>query len=132
MSNPAILSMAAVRAALDVFDEAGGMAPLRAKSVEATAYLEWLLAAEVGEQVEVITPSDPAQRGCQLSLKIASDVPGKQIFAALERDGVVTDWREPNVIRVAPVPLYNSFLDVFRFVRILKSILQPNEPGSQG
>ncbi len=124
LSNPAILSMAAIRASLDVFAEAGGMTPLRDKSLELTAYLEWLLATELGDRVDIITPTDPQQRGCQLSLTIAADQPGRQVLEELEQNGAVTDWREPNVIRVAPVPLYNSFSDVFRFVQILKEIVR--------
>lgn len=120
LSNPPILSLAAIRAALDVFAEAGHMAPLRAKSLRLTGYLEWLLERELGGRVEIITPREPDRRGCQLSLKLKGGS-GKDIFARLEQAGVTGDWREPNVIRIAPVPLYNRFEDCYRFVDILKT-----------
>jgi kynureninase len=123
LSNPPILSLAAIRASLDVFMEAGGMEPLREKSLRLTGYLEWLLAREAGDWVEVLTPKDPRQRGCQLSLRVKSSVPGRTVLEKLERAGVTCDWREPDVIRVAPVPLYNRYEEVFRFVEILRSSL---------
>ncbi|MFC6634889.1 kynureninase [Microbulbifer taiwanensis] len=122
LSNPPILSLAAIRASLDIFTEAGGMAPLRDKSEKLTAYLQFLLKAEVGEFISIITPEDPEQRGCQLSLCCdARHLSGRALFQRLEENGVTCDWREPNVIRVAPVPLYNRFEDVYRFVEILKT-----------
>jgi kynureninase len=120
VSNPPILSMAAVRASLDVFTEAGGIDPLRRKSVRLTGYLEWLLKNECGGDVAIITPADPARRGCQLSLEVRG---GREIYRRLEAEGVTCDWREPNVIRVAPVPLYNRYHDIYRFVDILKKAL---------
>jgi kynureninase len=123
LSNPPILSLAAIRAALDVFMEAGGMGPLREKSLRLTGYLEWLLHREVGGAVEILTPSDPNQRGCQLSIRVKSNVSGKTVFEKLEASGVTGDWREPDVIRVAPVPLYNRFEDVYRFVGMLQRAL---------
>jgi kynureninase len=120
LSNPPILSLAAIRASLDVFLEAGGMEPLRAKSVRLTGYLEWLLRREVGDDVEILTPGDPERRGCQLSFRVRSKSPGREVLERLESAGVTCDWREPDVIRVAPVPLYNRFDEVYRFVRILK------------
>ncbi|SEA33158.1 kynureninase [Microbulbifer marinus] len=122
LSNPPILSLAAIRASLDVFSEAGGMGPLRSKSEKLTAYLQFLLKSEVGEYISIITPEDLEQRGCQLSLSCnARHLSGRQLFQRLEEHGVTCDWREPNVIRVAPVPLYNRFADVYRFVEILKA-----------
>jgi kynureninase len=117
LSNAPILSMAALRASLALFDEAG-LENLRKKSVKLTAYLEYLL-ADVYDKVpiRVITPSDPEQRGCQLSLLTLEN--GKALFDKLMAQGVIVDWREPNVIRMAPVPLYNSFEDVWRFVQVL-------------
>jgi kynureninase len=123
LSNPPILSLAAIRASLDVFTEAGGMEPLREKSVRLTGYLEWLLEREVGDAVEILTPKDPNQRGCQLSIRVKSNVPGKTVFEKLEASGVTCDWREPDVIRVAPVPLYNRFVEAYRFVEILRTAL---------
>jgi kynureninase len=123
LSNPPILSLAAIRASLDVFMEAGGMEPLREKSLRLTGYLEWLLAREIGDSVEILTPRDPRQRGCQLSLRVKSSVPGRTVLEKLERAGVTCDWREPDVIRVAPVPLYNQYEEVYRFVEFLRKAL---------
>jgi len=124
LSNPPILSLAAIRASLEVFGEAGGMEPLREKSVRLTGYLEWLLKEEAGDSIEIFTPGDPRQRGCQLSLRVKPGrTPGKAVFKKIEAAGVTCDWREPDVIRVAPVPLYNKYEDVYRFVEILKAAL---------
>lgn len=120
LSNPSILSMAAIKASLDIFNEVG-MDALRKKSVELTGYLEELL-LDIGEEViRIITPKNVEERGCQLSLKVKKA--DKSLHQKLTDSNVITDWREPNVIRVAPVPLYNSFEDVYRFVEILKKIL---------
>ncbi len=124
LSNPPILSLAAINASLDVFKQAGYMQPLREKSLKLTGYLEWLLQQELGDKLHIITPTNPDERGCQLSLTVALDgKDGKQVFDAIEKQGVTADWRYPNVIRVAPVPLYNSFEDVYRFVQLLKAEL---------
>src|SRR6476469_1461950 len=117
VSNPPILSMAPLRASLAIFDEAGGMMPLRAKSTKLTGYLEFLLERAGSDRFTVITPHDPDARGCQLSI-LAHQNP-KELHKALEAAGVKADFREPNVIRAAPAPLYNSFHDVWRFARIL-------------
>ncbi|HMT08740.1 MAG TPA: kynureninase [Pyrinomonadaceae bacterium] len=116
LSNPPILQMAALRASLEIFDEAT-MPALRAKSLKLTAYLESRL-KDIGG-IQIITPTDPAQRGCQLSIRVG----GKGLHDRLSARGVFVDWREPDVIRVAPVPLYNSFEDVHRFAIILKECL---------
>jgi kynureninase len=118
LSNPPILPLAALRASMDIFDEVG-MERLRAKSEQLTAYLEFLLDQHSGGKFPVITPRDPTQRGCQLSIRAKEN--GRELFEHLSRNGVVCDWREPDVIRVAPVPLYNSFMDVYLFVEILTS-----------
>jgi kynureninase len=123
LSNPPILSLAAIRASLDVFMDAGGMEPLREKSLRLTAYLEWLLQGEIGDSVEILTPRDPRQRGCQLSFRVKSDVSGRTVLEKLEASGVTCDWREPDVVRVAPVPLYNRYEEVYRFVQILRAAL---------
>lgn len=124
LSNPPILSLAAVRGSLEEFTNAGGMKPLRTKSVVLTGYLEFLVREELAETVEIVTPSDPAQRGCQLSLRVRSQRgSGRELFDRIEAAGVSCDWREPDVIRVAPVPLYNRFADVRRFVDIMKASL---------
>lgn len=116
LSNPPILPMAAMRASLDLFEEAG-MDRLTAKSRQLTGYLEWLILQQNNPRFSLITPSDPDQRGCQLSIRV--DGADKSVFHRLSEQGVIADWREPDVIRVAPVPLYNSFEDVFHFVERL-------------
>lgn len=120
LSNPPILQMAALRASLEIFDEAT-MAVLRDKSVKLTGYLESLIDSIEDARIEVITPRDPAQRGCQLSIRVRGG--DRSLHQKLSQLGVVSDWREPDVIRVAPAPLYNSFADVFRFYEILKECL---------
>ncbi len=124
LSNPPILSLAAIRSSLDVFESVGDFQKLREKSVLLTGYFEWLLENELAEQVSIITPRNTNERGCQLSLTIETkNQSGVEIHRELERRGMMTDWREPNVIRAAPVPLYNSFQDVFYFVKNLKELL---------
>lgn len=115
LSNPPIFQLAALRASLEIFDEAT-MPALRAKSVELTAYLEKLLSQIETDRIEIITPSDPDQRGCQLSIRVRN----KTLFETITQRGVIADWREPDVIRVAPVPLYNTFEDAAKFAAILK------------
>ncbi|MBR9974361.1 MAG: kynureninase [Bacteroidetes bacterium] len=115
LSNPSIFPLAALRASLALFDQAG-MGALRAKSVQLTGYLEFLLLAHASERWSIITPADPSQRGCQLSLRVPAG--GRALFDRLAAQGVICDWREPDVIRVAPVPLYNSFEDVRRFAEL--------------
>jgi len=117
ISNPPILSMAPLRASLAVFDEAGGMDPLRAKSIRLTSYLEFLLTEIGSKKFTVITPRESNARGCQLSI-LAHEHP-KELLKEVETAGVKCDFREPNVIRVAPTPLYNTFHEVWRFGRIL-------------
>jgi kynureninase len=112
LSNPSILSMAALRAATDIFDEVG-MQRLREKSLKLTGYLEFLLEQTPVESFSIITPRDPAHRGAQLSLKIRKN--GRAVCDHLGQQGILCDWREPDILRVAPVPLYNSFLDVHTF-----------------
>ena len=119
MSNPPIFQMAALRASLELFD-AATMPRLREKSVKLTAYLEWLLKENAGDFVEVMTPPHSAAkqtRGCTLSLRFRKDPRG--MLQVLSDRGAVTDFREPDIIRVAPVPLYNSFEDVYRFSEIM-------------
>jgi len=115
LSNPPILSLAAVKASLEIFSEAG-MEALREKSLKLTGYLEFLLGSLKSDAFSVMTPRDPAQRGCQLSIVVHES--GKKVYEALEKAGVICDWREPDCIRVAPVPLYSSFMDVHDFARI--------------
>lgn len=123
LANSNVLALAVHQASLDIFQEAG-MANLRAKSEKLTAYLEYLILQISGESgiLEIITPKNPSERGCQLSLHIHRG--GKAVFDEWYNQGVVGDWRNPNVIRLAPTPLYNSFLDVFRFAKILEHSLK--------
>lgn len=116
VSNPPILAMAPVRASLAIFDEAG-IESLRRKSVVLTGYLEWLLEQALHRRYEVITPGNAEARGCQLSLRVL-DRP-KETLRAIEACGVVGDFRPPDVLRVAPVPLYNTFHEVWRFAQLL-------------
>ena len=119
ISNPPIFSMAPLRASLSIFNEAGGIQPLRAKSIKLTGYLQFLMESEPDGQkhFKVITPQETGARGCQLSI-LAHEHP-KELFKKLEAAGVKCDFREPNVIRAAPTPLYNTFHEVWRFARIL-------------
>jgi len=98
------------------------MPSLRAKSERLTGYLEYLFRQIATERIELITPADPQQRGCQLSIRVRDS--DKQLFDAITARGVFADWREPDVIRVAPVPLYNSFADVFRFYEVISEALR--------
>ena len=123
LSNPPVLGLAPLLASLEIFDEAG-MERLREKSLKLTAYLEYLLKEKLAEEVEILTLADPARRGCQLSLRLhAGRNVARHVFEQLEEAGVTGDWREPDVIRVAPVPLYNSYTDVCRFVEILAGLV---------
>ena len=117
LSNPPILSLAAIRSSLSIFDEVG-MDKLVAKSKELTNYLLYLLNTIDTDRIEIITPKE---RGCQLSIRVKNG--NKELFNKITEKGVIADWREPDVIRVAPVPLYNSFEDVFKFYNILKEVL---------
>lgn len=121
LSNAQILAFAAHKASLELFD-AAGMDNLRAKSVKMTAFLEQiLLQANEGKNLfKIITPSDPTQRGCQLSL--LTDHRGKALFDYLSDNGTMADWREPNVIRFAPVPMYTTFEDVWRVGELIQGI----------
>ena len=116
LSNPPILALAPLRASLDLF-RAAGMERLRAKSRALTGWLADALQRELGEWLELLSPADPKRRGCQLSLRVrAGQEAGRALHAWLERRGIVTDWREPDIIRVAPVPLYNSYADCAEFL----------------
>jgi kynureninase len=123
-----------LRASLAIFDEAGGIKPLREKSIQLTSYLQFLLETDLAtaslrsdkrsepetqlkNAYTVITPRKETERGCQLSILVHER--GKEVFGKLEAAGVICDFREPNVIRVAPAPLYNTFHEVWRFANIL-------------
>jgi kynureninase len=114
LSNPSILSLAVLRASMDIFCEVG-MQRLRAKSVMLTGYLEFLLNQRSPSGFSIITPQERERRGAQLSIRIPKN--GRALCERLLQEGIVGDWREPDRFRIAPVPLYNSYYDVFRFVR---------------
>ncbi|HIB58658.1 MAG TPA: kynureninase [Candidatus Marinimicrobia bacterium] len=118
ISNAPILAMACLRASMAIFDKVG-MSLIRSKSEKLTGYMEFLMNT-ISNKVEIVTPADATQRGSQLSLVMNKN--GKDVFNQLGLQGVICDWREPDVIRVAPVPLYNSFIEVYRFYEILKSL----------
>ena len=120
ISNAPVLSMAAHKASLEVFDKAG-MKALRAKSELLTGYLLYLISQQTdnSQQFRIITPTNKASRGCQLSIQTL-DGKGKKLFERLTKAGVIADWREPDVIRIAPVPLYNTFTEVYMFAQLLK------------
>jgi kynureninase len=121
ISNPPILAMAPVRSSLAIFDEAG-MPALRAKSERLTGYLEFLLDRFGSTRFEIITPRDSAQRGCQLSLLVRNRP--KELLERLDTADVVCDFREPNVLRIAPAPLYNTFHEVWTFTAVLARLLK--------
>jgi len=120
LSNPPILSMAAIKASLALFSEVG-MPSLIKKSKKLTGYLEYLILKLNNNNISIITPKDPEQRGCQLSIKVKNA--NKSLHDKLTEENIITDWRNPDVIRCAPVPFYNSFEDVFKMVEQLKNIL---------
>ncbi len=123
VSNPPIISMAAIKASLDLFDMAG-MDALRKKSVFLTDYLEFLILNLDNENIEIISPKKSDQRGCQLSILIKNS--DKYLHKKLLKNNIITDWRDPGVIRCAPVPMYNSFEDIYNFSVILKTLLSKN------
>jgi kynureninase len=116
LSNPPVLAMAGMRASLELFTEAG-MENLLKKSKKLTGFLEYLIRQLNHPKIKIITPAYPSERGCQLSLQVQDA--DHSLFDRLRENGVLGDWREPDVIRVAPVPLYNTFVEVFRFAEIL-------------
>ena len=120
LSNPPILSMAAIKASLALFSDVG-MPALIKKSRQLTGYLEYLILELNNKNISIITPKDPEQRGCQLSIQVKNA--NKSLHTKLTEAHVITDWRTPDVIRCAPVPFYNSFEDVFKMVEQLKKIL---------
>lgn len=118
LSNPPILQLAALRASLDIFHEAG-MDALREKSELLTGYMEYLVNENNNGNIEIITPENKTERGCQLSIRAKQN--GKFLHKKLNNGGVICDWREPDVIRCAPVPLYNTYMDIWKFTEILYS-----------
>ncbi len=120
LSNPPILGLAPLRASLDQFDRAT-MPALRAKSELLTGYLETLIREQLADALQIVTPREPARRGCQLSLRVVGGRErGRALFEYLGARGVLGDWREPDVIRISPAPLYNTHADVLRFARMVR------------
>ena len=120
LSNPPILSMAPIRASLEIFAEAG-FQNIRAKSKKITSYLEYLITDLQDERISIITPANPEERGCQLSIQVKNA--DKSLHDGFMQAGIICDWREPDVIRVAPAPLYNSYQDVYEMAQRLKELL---------
>jgi len=121
LSNPPILALAPLRVSLEIFRRAG-MPRLREKSLQLTGYLEWLVRTQLTGVLEVVTPADPARRGAQLSLRVAGGRErGRALFEYLMQQGIIGDWREPNVIRISPVPLYNRFADCLAFAHAVQA-----------
>jgi kynureninase len=120
MSNETVLSMAALKASLEIFDEVG-MKALIKKSRLLTAYLAYLIDSLDTDRIQIISPKKTESRGAQLSIRVVNS--DRSLFKIISDKGVIADWREPDVIRIAPAPLYNNFSDVFNFVQILKEAL---------
>ena len=122
LSNPPILGLAPLLASLELFDKAGGLTALRTKSEKLTGFLEALIRARVPDTLQIVTPTEPERRGCQLSLRVTGGRErGRELFEYLASIGTIGDWREPDVIRISPAPLYNKFMDVYRFVEEVES-----------
>lgn len=120
LSNPPILALAPLRVSLEIFRRAG-MDRLREKSLRLTGYLEWLVQTQLAEVLEVVTPADPQRRGAQLSIRvIGGRERGRALFEYLMEHGVIGDWREPDVIRISPAPLYNRFADCLAFAEAVR------------
>jgi kynureninase len=122
MSTAQVFNMVCLKASLALFEEAG-FGRIQAKSRELTAFLAGLLEPLEGDGFRVITPQEPERRGAQLSLLFMDPEQGRTMQRRLQEEGVVTDYREPGVVRVAPAPLYNSFEDVYRFYAIFRELL---------
>jgi len=120
LSNPPILALAPLRVSLEIFHRAG-MDRLREKSIALTGYFEHLIQKQLSGVLEIVTPREPERRGCQLSLRVQGPRDaGRSLFAHLSANGIVVDWREPDVIRAAPTPLYNRHIDCLRFVQAVR------------
>jgi kynureninase len=125
LSNPPILALAPLRASLEIFHRAG-IARLREKSIALTGYLATLIQSELCNIVEIITPGEIERRGCQLSLRVKDQArkgkagAGRALFDHLNANGIIGDWREPDVIRIAPTPLYNRYIDCLRFIEVVR------------
>ena len=120
LSNPPILSLAPLRVSLEIFHRAG-MQRLREKSLQLTGYLEWLVETQLPDVLDIVTPKDPARRGSQLSIRVLGGrAQGRALFEYLIDNGIIGDWREPDVIRISPVPLYNRLADCLAFAQAVR------------
>ncbi len=120
LSNPPILALTPLRVSLEIFRRSG-MSRLREKSLRLTGYLEWLVQTRLDQVLEVVTPVDPARRGAQLSIRVLGGrEQGRALFAYLMEHGIIGDWREPDVIRISPAPLYNQFVDCLAFAEAVE------------
>jgi kynureninase len=126
LSNPPIFQLAALRASLELFDQAT-MPALRAKSERLTGFLEFLLRQIPDKFIDIITPEEPSARGCQLSFRVKGQP--RELLTYLKNEGAICDFREPNVLRAAPAPLYNSFQDVYRFVNLISEFAKSGMRG---
>ncbi|HBN53292.1 MAG TPA: kynureninase [Stenotrophomonas sp.] len=125
LSNPPVLGLAPLRASLELFDQAG-MDALRAKSLQLTGYLETLVRTRLSSVLQILTPAETERRGCQLSLRVSGGrEQGRSLFEYLQSVGVLGDWREPDVIRISPTPMYNRYRDVLRFVEEVEAWAGP-------
>ena len=121
LSNPPIMALVPLRVSLEIFRRAG-MERLREKALKLTGYLEWLVDSQLADVLEVVTPREPSRRGSQLSIRVkAGREQGRALFEYLERHGVIGDWREPDVIRISPTPLYNRFEDCLAFAEAVRA-----------
>jgi kynureninase len=126
LSNPPILALAPLRVSLEIFRRAG-MHNLREKSLQLTGYLEWLVQTQLADVLQVVTPSDPERRGAQLSIRVIDGRErGRALFAYLMDHGIIGDWREPDVIRISPAPLYNRFEDCVAFAEAVRNWTRSN------
>jgi kynureninase len=120
LSNPPILALAALRASMEIFS-AAGLERLRVKSVLLTRYIEFLLDQKASPKFSIITPHEVARRGAQISIRLAAD--GRKLCDQMANVGVIGDWREPDIFRIAAAPLYNSFQDTYRFAQHLSALV---------
>jgi kynureninase len=121
LSNPPILALAPLRVSLKIFRRAG-MPALREKSLKLTGYLEWLVRTQLSDVLEIVTPAEPARRGAQLSIRVLGGRErGRALFEYLMENGIIGDWREPDVIRISPAPLYNRYADCLAFADAVRA-----------
>jgi len=120
LSNPPILALVPLRVSLEIFRRAG-MGRLREKSLALTGYLEWLVRTQLSDVLEIVTPADPSRRGAQLSIRVLGGrARGRALFEYLMAHGIIGDWREPDVIRISPAPLYNRYADCLAFAEAVR------------